>query len=213
MWLLLRRGCGQGHPRQYCGQFLSSIDADRPASALRDCADRRTCLSPARVRPPARRDRDRARPPRRVAAGRARPAVPAARRPRRPGARARGRACRRRAWPSGWRASRSPGCSSRRCGGRRRPRRRSRRCSASSRSWSPSCARSSSATGTGASSASAWPRATRSRCRRSTEERWEVIPGAETMESFALRVRAGDRGRRRGRRARTRRSPRSCTAA
>ena len=45
------------------------------------------------------------------------------------------------------------------------------------------------------------------------EERWEVIPGAETMESLAERVRAGDRRDRRAQRARTCASRRSCTAA
>ena len=44
------------------------------------------------------------------------------------------------------------------------------------------------------------------------EERWEVIPGAETMESLALRVRAGSRRSWRGP-APTRAWRQSCTAA
>ena len=80
-------------------------------------------------------------------------------------------------------------------------------------SSSPTCARSRSASGRAASSASAWPSATRSRSQAVTEERWDVIPGAETMESLARRVRAGITGDRRRARAPTCASRRSSTAA
>ena len=45
------------------------------------------------------------------------------------------------------------------------------------------------------------------------EERWDVIPGAETMESLARARARGDPGDRRARRPRRHASRRSCTAA
>ena len=85
-----------------------ALGGSRPANdrrALRNCADRRTHLPPARVLPPAGRDRDRPRPPWLLGAGRGGAALSAPRRPRRSRARtrgrgaggARGRAARRRA--------------------------------------------------------------------------------------------------------------------
>ena len=62
---------------------------------------------------------------------------------------------------------------------------------------SPTCARSTSASGRASSSASRWPRATRSPCEMFEEERWDVIPGGEPKDDFVARLRAGARAHRR----------------
>ena len=86
-------------------------------------------------------------------------------------------------------------------------------CSASSRSSCPSCARSTLGEWEGGEFRIRMAEGDPIAIQAVAEERWEVIPGAETMEALAARVRAGHRGRRRRRGARRDASPRSCTAA
>ena len=61
---------------------------------------------------------------------------------------------------------------------------------ASSPSCCPICARCTSASSRAAASASRWPTATRSSPACVAEQRWEVIPGAESSAALAARVRA-----------------------
>ena len=148
-------------------------------------------LPPAPVRAPAGRDRGDPRAPRRVGAGRAGRAVPAARRPRRPAARARGRGAGRARSPCGSRARperdlRHPAAAHARDG--RAARRRGPGCEPAS---CPTCVEVSLGEWEGGEFRIRMAEGDPIAIQAVAEERWEVIPGAETMEALAQRVRAG----------------------